>query len=348
FIYNGIGRRGKLSFKTQYVPEGDNVIRVDAATDIVTLMGDAGNIGKILLLPDGYVSTTNGNKLVTLVGGMTIYGDPDADVQPKIISERTGGNPAFAPVTGTNIDYLKFYNVEILNADPTQGVSMFDWNSIVTECGTIEFDHCYVHDFGRSLLRLRAGSTPQSLQNLIITDCVFENIGETGANNLFIYTGANALLKNVTISKSTFHNLDLHNSFMQFPGVEANLTTDIKISECTFHDIVGSATSARYFIDCTGATNVTLEKNIFGKTKDAVDGGLAPLGIKTKDKEKVTQTGNFKASEWATEAGEGVANIEGSALGSFNTLFKDADNGNFTLKSDVPSSVKQAGDPRWW
>jgi hypothetical protein len=343
-IYNGIGRRGKLDFKTLYLPSGANVINVDAGTDIVTLMGDAANIGKILLLPDGYVSTTDGNKLVTLVGGMTIYGHPDADVQPKIISERTGGNPAMAPASGTNIEYLKFFNVEITCADPTQGVSVFDWNSIVTESGTIEFDHCYVHDFGRSLLRLRAGSTPQSIQNLIINDCVFENMGETGSNNLFIYTGAAALLKNITISKSTFNNLDLNSSFMQFPGTGNNLTATIHISECTFHNIVGSNATARYFIE-SSATNVTLEKNIFGKTKDAVSGGASALGIKTTG--TVTQTGNFKTTEWATVAGEGTVNIDGAAVGSFGNLFENAGSGNFTLTSGAPTSAKTAGDPRW-
>ncbi|MDR1764239.1 MAG: DUF5123 domain-containing protein [Dysgonamonadaceae bacterium] len=343
-IYNGIGRRGKLSFKTLYVPSGANVVSVDAGTDIVTLMGDADNIGKILLLPDGYESTTGGNKVVTLVGGMTIYGDPDAEVQPKIISERTGGNPAMAPATGTNIDYLKFFNVEILCADPTQGVSLFDWNSIVTESGTLEFDHCYIHDFGRSLLRLRAGSKPQSVQNLIITDCVFANMGGTGSNNIFVYTGADALLKNITISKSTFYDLDLGSSFMQFPGTGANLTQSISISECTFHDVVGSNATARYFIE-SSATNVTLDKNIFGKTKDAVSGGASPMGIKTTG--AVTQTGNFKASEWGTVAGEGTVNIDGAAAGSFSSLFENAGTGNFTLKSGAPNAAKSAGDPRW-
>jgi hypothetical protein len=344
-IYNGIGRRGKLDFKTLYLPSDANVVNVDAGTNIVTLMGDAANIGKILLLPDGYVSTTDGNKLVTLIGGMTIYGHPDADVQPKIISERTGGNPAMAPASGTNIDYLKFFNVEITCADPTQGVSVFDWNSIVTESGTIEFDHCYVHDFGRSLLRLRAGSKPQSIQNLIINDCIFENMGETGSNNLFIYTGADALLKNITISKSTFNNLDLGTSFMQFPGTGNNLTTTIHISECTFHDIVGSNATARYFIE-SSATNVTLEKNIFGKTKDVVSGGAAPLFIKTTG--VVTQTSNFKTTEWTTVAGDGTVNIDAAAAGSFDNLFENAGSGNFSLKSGAPSGAKIAGDPRWW
>jgi hypothetical protein len=343
-IYNDIGRRGKLDFKTFYLPSGADVINVEAGTNIVTLMSDAANIGKILLLPDEYVSTTDGNKLITLIGGMTIYGHPDANVQPKIISERTGGNPAMAPASGTNIDNLKFFNVEITCADPAQGVSVFDWNSIVTESGTIEFDHCYIHDFGRSLLRLRAGSKPQSIQNLIINDCIFENMGETGSNNLFIYTGADALLKNITISKSTFNNLGLNSSFMQLPGTGDNLTTTVGISECTFHDIVGSSATARYFIE-SSATNVTLEKNIFGKTKEAVSGGAASMFIKTTG--VVTQTDNFKTTEWGTVAGEGTVNIDAAATDSFGNLFEDAGNGDFTLKSGAPSGAKAAGDPRW-
>jgi hypothetical protein len=131
---------------------------------------------------------------------------------------------------------------------------------------------------------------------------------------------------------------------LQFPGTGSNLTETIRISECTFHEIVGSNATARYFIE-SSATNVTLEKNIFGKTKDAVSGGAAPLFIKTTG--SVTQTGNFKATEWATVAGDGTVNIDAAAAGSFGNLFENAGSGNFTLKSGAPSGVKSAGDPRW-
>lgn len=348
-IYNGIGRRGKLTLKTMYKPEDATLVPMGAnLTDYLTE-------GATLLLADGYAWTGPADAIVNLPSNIRIYGDPDAYTTPKLIGAFPGGGKCFFNLPETGGDII-MANVEITQLEGLGGFSIIDQQFACT-IATLKLDNCYIHDIERSLVRLRDKACIVS--SLLINNCVIENVGYSASNNqTFYFQAGGGYVSEFKLTNSTFDSCGWKTQFIDNrPSADQN--SSVIVENCTFYNVIaGDSNSAvRYFLIATksGSSVVSLKMSntILGKTFDAITANLqgdANTAV-TIDQASVN---NFKTNDWRTATSlNNAATIAlefagvASTGGNSNDLFVNPQTHDFTLKSTAPAIVKLAGDPRW-
>jgi hypothetical protein len=344
-IYNGIGRRGRLSFKTMYRPA--NATELPLGADLAAYLAD----GATLLLPDGYTWTGPTNAAVTLPSTIAIYGDPDADVQPKLIGAAPGGGKCFfnLPVTGDNI---LIANVEITALDGLGGFSLIDQQGgdNICEVKQLTFDNCYIHEIERSVVRTRDGGV-RSIDKLAFNNCIIERIGFSGSNNQTFYFQAPGRVLSLELTNSTFNDCGFKTQFIDTRFADA---TSVTVESCTFYNLIAGSnnTSVRYFLTATGACSLTMNNSILGKTYDEDTPGYQGAVSKTTTG-VIGGTNNYKTADWKAIANPGTVTGAFDLPGLVETggdaaaLFEDPASNNFQLKATVANAIKNTGDPRW-
>jgi hypothetical protein len=357
-IYNGIGRRGRLTFNTLYKPE--DAIEVPVGGDLAAITGDAGNIGRNIYLPEGFTYNVSASAGIPIAGNMSIYGDPDADIKPVItLSSTSGGARVFQ--LPASADEVLFANLNIVGPGSGAGTSVLDQDlakaaEALVDLKTIRFDNCDMSGFGRSLIRLRsaAGSNPIGLVSL--NNCYCEgfgtNSGDNGSYAFFTLNTASSGIENITVTNSTFQTQ--YHSFINAPATSPNTSPakNVTIENCTFNDIITGPTgsTARYFIDGNGNTGLTVTINniILGKagTGDAATTKAAQYRVGTGS--SITVMGSYKTSDHSTSpATADFASGVSSYSRSSTDLWTDPVVGDFSFKDADFAGKTSSGDPRW-
>ncbi|GHU85805.1 hypothetical protein FACS1894153_1690 [Bacteroidia bacterium] len=344
-MYNGKRVCGELAFTSHWRPSGANVVQLpDGDGDALkAALEDEENAGKIIYLPSG---TYNVSSEIAMSSGMTIWGDQEAE--PKVKIEYTSTS-RLIKLVGTAIDTLKFIHLEIACTDgnaTTQGTYFINQGS--NEAMTVNaliLEDCYVHEFGRSLIRYQGVS--QIINNLIVENCILERIGvQPGQSYSILQTNVSATplpkFDNVVFNNTTVFNCANSTAQHVFRIEVAGVLGKMDISNCTFYDVGGG--DATFFMNFNNGTATgSIKNSIFSKTA----AGTGVAGIRGfRGIELSNAVTSYKTSDWL-EKFEGLPGLE-SYAGDSDALFTNPSAGNFKIKDgSAPAGLKNSGDPRW-
>ncbi|MDR2511179.1 MAG: fibronectin type III domain-containing protein [Bacteroidales bacterium] len=348
-LYNGELERGNGSFTTLWRPTGENIKELSLGDDLLSEVADVNNIGKILILSDGYELNTsvNGTKIA---GDMTIMSDPDAEERAKLSFTLNGGGKTLFTLPAT-ASLIYFLNLEIEHATTDNGASFIDHQSGDGACtiDTFKFENCYVHGFRRAFVRLRDGGN--LVKNIIVNNSIFEDFMADGSNGAFLYDNGTGLFENIVFTNSSLIKLGDATGGTTVFRLNAGQTTHLMMSNCSLYGVIGGNGTERFLFQGVSGSTVDFTKCLLTKTNIA--GGATKYAHEISAGATISGSGNIKTSDWTAstttpakaESQElvGVTAISQSA----ENIFEDPANGNLKIKSSAPASVKEIGDPRW-
>jgi hypothetical protein len=356
-IYNEDQKRGEVSATTQWKPTASEtkVVIVNLGDDLATICKDDANIGKTIYLPDGYTFTTATNPGIAFAGDMTVYGDPDAAVKPKLIyTNAGGGSKLFTWGYKCNINELKFVNVVFQGSGKTGNGAMV-FGSAGTSSGTddvdvlnaVIFEKCDILDWGRTFYRVQ-GTYNNPIGLVSLNNCYAENVGAYGGVNgnyaFFTMNVGGGGIDKIAVTNSTFRKV--YHSFVNAPQTSGNNPCkNVTIENCTFNDFItgpGAGTS-RIFID--GNNNTALSIDIKGTILG--QSGPKSSGYRYGTGSAIAVSGTYTTSDYFNEnAAQLLPNLTESGIAS-TALFKDPEAGDFTIISTNFAGRNTSGDPRW-
>ena len=330
-IYSGTADKGTLSFDTKAgVPSG-NIINVSPSQDLNALLA-AATSGDIFVLEQGgkYSIST-----ITLPNGsLTVFGaegpnKPILNVTGQINLPTTGGVIKFQ-----NIHFSGYANGDISGTKRNYVINQ----SAVTSIEELAFENCEIRHLVNSPIRLQNKDNAKTIQKLTVNYCTVEDIGDNGTTGSYAFINNNvatSIIKNISITNSTFskigYSLIVHS---------ASNSETVKISDCTFYNIIGDA---RFLVDYnTGSFGtLTIQNSIMGKT-------LSPAGsaggIRGTGTSSITNT--YKTNDFIMSATNPLTGIKDYA-GASTALFVDPVANNFAFKDQSFVAKASAGDPRW-
>lgn len=356
-IFNEDQKRGEVSAVTQWKPAGSegNVVMVNPGDDLATICGDDANIGKIIYLPDGYTFTTNVNPGIVFAGDMTVYGDPDAIVKPKLTSTGTGGGTRlFTWRYKCNIDKLEFVNIVFQGSGKSaNGALVFgsaggsSGTDDVDVLNTVRFERCDILDWGRCFYRAQ-GTYNNPIGLVWLNNCYAGNVGAYGGQNgnyaFFTMNVGGGGIDNIRVTNSTFRTV--YHSFVNAPLTSGNAPCKkVTIENCTFNDFITgpTATTSRIFIDGNNNTEISIDiKNtILGQS------GPKSSGFRYGEGGAIAVSNTFTTSDYVNEnTAQLLPSLTGSGIAS-TSLFRSPEAGDFTIVNAGFAGGNTSGDPRW-
>ncbi|MCL2028407.1 MAG: DUF5123 domain-containing protein [Bacteroidales bacterium] len=363
-IYNDELLRGTVFATTKWRPSGDDVIELALTDDLRTYMQNSANIGKTLLLPEGYVFTTEND--IAIAGSMHIYGDPDGD--PVVIYVNKGsGLFQFPTSSGAVID---FENITIENIVPDANTAHVFTVNGAFNVARVMFKNCRIANFGRGVNRLQ-GTT--IIDEYIFDDCILEDIGNKEGNYATFDIEGNSAVKYILFRNSTINGhggpfIRYHDTY------RGPVPTDsIRLENVTFYNALTRPTQAgaQWFIrtenptatpnPIPGGTRVIMSNVILGSTgpstmdaynghtEYANSGGTLILDNvwRTNDWRQLTNVDGVVQNafpEGLNPAGNAPALVQNFNGGAAD-VFVDPTAGNFRVKAT--GAISNAGDPRW-
>lgn len=333
-LFNGDSKRGSLNVTTPAsMPAADFKYTLDASVNVISqdLMNEIAEQAKAAA-----GSETNYSATIGIPAGATIdiHGTSEAG-DATSVKIPDGMSVTFFGLSGgetpvinlsKSLDirgshaYVRLENVNIKDG----GCQYFINQSEGCTLGELSFTDVSLTDMARSWVRLQ-GSAAKSIEKIIIDGCTVTNQG-SGAYALFYFNSADYTVGNLIVKNSTFNTLK--HSFTDCRSAKIN---GIEVSNCTFYNIIGAG---RYFVDAQNVNvPITLNSVIFAKTGTETSKGI---------REGVVESSNsYFTSDFILSSNKFT--VDQTFEGSSADLFKDPENGDFTLKV---SSVT-AGDPRW-
>lgn len=345
-LYNGDKRRGyvtattpsagpeaeyMMSFNTgSTMQEQIDVIAAKAAADgktsyTVTVVIPAGIEGKCSSMkPSADDPTVLEESQLVIPEGMsvTFYGERGEAADKLVIFKDL-------VITGAHT-FIKFENLTVT------GTSYLFNQSKACNVDSIVVDGCKVNGFvGNTAFRFRDDNIIKSLK---LRNSVFDNCAK-GYGFIHVTSKSGAQLSNLEIDGCTFSNVCATGKcFFMIDGAGYDMSS-LKISNSTFYNVCGGG---QYFIDMGkepegNALSYVFENNILAKSADDVTNKNVRGGIK-----EIDVTNCYHTTDW-------FKNIQGSTAleKSSADIFKDAANGDFTLKADALPAGITCGDPRW-
>lgn len=333
-LFNGDSKRGSLNVTTPAsMPAADFKYTLDASVDVISqdLMNEIAEQAKIAA-----GSETNYSATIGIPAGATIdiHGTSEAG-DATSVKIPDGMSVTFFGLSGgetpvinlsKSLDirgshaYVRLENVNIKDG----GCQYFINQSEGCTLGELSFTDVSLTDMARSWVRLQ-GSAAKSIEQILVDGCTVTNQG-SGAYALFYFNSADYTVGNLIVKNSTFNTLK--HSFTDCRSAKIN---GIEVSNCTFYNIIGAG---RYFVDAQNVNvPIKLISVIFAKTATETSKGVRE-GI-------VESSNSYFTSDFILSSNKFT--VDQAFEGSATDLFKDPENGDFTLKV---SSVT-AGDPRW-
>lgn len=333
-LFNGDTKRGSLNVTTPAsMPSADFKYTLDASVDVISqdLMNEIAEQAKAAA-----GSETNYSATIGIPAGATIdiHGTSEAG-DATSVKIPDGMSVTFFGLSGgetpvinlsKSLDirgshaYVRLENVNIKDG----GCQYFINQSEGCTLGELSFTDVSLTDMARSWVRLQ-GSAAKSIEQILVDGCTVTNQG-SGAYALFYFNSADYTVGNLIVKNSTFNTLK--HSFTDCRSAKIN---GIEVSNCTFYNIIGAG---RYFVDAQNVNvPIKLISVIFAKTGTETSKGVRE-GI-------VESSNSYFTSDFVLSSNKFT--VDQAFEGSATDLFKDPENGDFTLKV---SSVT-AGDPRW-
>ena len=333
-LFNGDSKRGSLNVTTPAsMPAADYKYTLDASVTVISqdLMNEIAEQAKAAAGNETNYSATIGIPAGATIDihGTSESGDATSVKIPDGMSVTffglSGGETPVInlskslDIRGSHA-FVRLENVNIKDG----GCQYFINQSEGCTLGELSFTDVSLTDMARSWVRLQ-GSAAKSIEKIIVDGCTVTNQG-SGAYALFYFNSADYTIGNLIVKNSTFNTLK--HSFTDCRSAKIN---GIEVSNCTFYNIIGAG---RYFVDAQNVNvPITLNSVIFAKTATETSKGV---------REGVVETSNsYFTSDFVLSSNKFT--VDQAFEGSATDLFKDPENGDFTLK--VSSVV--AGDPRW-
>ena len=333
-LFNGDSKRGSLNVTTPAsMPAADFKYTLDASVTVISqdLMNEIAEQAKAAAGNETNYSATIGIPAGATIDihGTSESGDATSVKIPDGMSVTffglSGGETPVInlskslDIRGSHA-FVRLENVNIKDG----GCQYFINQSEGCTLGELSFTDVSLTDMARSWVRLQ-GSAAKSIEKIIVDGCTVTNQG-SGAYALFYFNSADYTIGNLIVKNSTFNTLK--HSFTDCRSAKIN---GIEVSNCTFYNIIGAG---RYFVDAQNVNvPITLNSVIFAKTATETSKGV---------REGVVETSNsYFTSDFVLSSNKFT--VDQAFEGSATDLFKDPENGDFTLK--VSSVV--AGDPRW-
>jgi len=345
--------RGIKQVTTAYAPTGPNVVSLPDDVDLTEVLTNPDNIGKILILPENYEYTISST--VTIVGGMTIYGNPDGE---RAYITTTSGAMFVLPATATS-EPLEFVYCNLdRGADTglgTGGSYMLNMSVPFGDGGSIAkfaFTNCRIANFGRGFFRVQ-GTASGVVDSLVIDNCEIKNVGVVNADYGFFHIDVAAVgISNIAIKNSTFDGVGCHFIYFGQDRTDTQLgCKSVSIENSTFYRMMYSG-SSRWFINLGNVNNpfnstISLKGLILGSTvmNSAADPLPVHYGIKRANV-TISVSDVYQTNDWVVQ--EATA-IDGAAqyMGSAADLFTDPEKGDFSIQDATFLGKDVAGDPRW-
>lgn len=171
-------------------------ITVTSVTEFTNALSSYSS-GDTLMIAEGTYDLSASTRTISKT--ICIMGNPSAHNKPKIKGQWIfGGNCS-----------LYFEGVEpYYNIDKTENVSSYFIQAQTTanyNIPVISMKNCYIHGFGRSVLRADNGTIIPTINNLIIDNCIIEDIGRSSVvySVLAVKTGK---ISNVNITNTTVYD----------------------------------------------------------------------------------------------------------------------------------------------
>ncbi|MGL4519871.1 MAG: DUF5123 domain-containing protein [Phocaeicola sp.] len=331
-LFNGDIRRGSATFTTfPDAPEADVVLYLSAFQVIDQIYLDelaAEHPGKTITLALAGDSEYVVTEKLTIPDGMSInfFGLP-GDEKTVLAFHST------IDIAGTH-DFIRFKNLDLDAQDKGYLINQ----SAAADVNELEFDDCILQNMKTTFFRLQGTSGMKTVNSLVLNNCIVRNIG-SGYSFIHVDTGSagkDGVLKNLTLSNSTFYNVCATNGKSFIYSRAVNMES-IRISDCTLNNI-GSA--ANYFVDFSsisfGASTFLINNTILGSTGDDLFRGVRASVMPVTDATYATTDWKQAASAVTTYISYGKSATE---------LFTNPAEGEFyILDSSFAASV---GDPRW-
>jgi len=216
--------------------------------------------------------------------------------------------------------YISFNNVEIKDGGCQYVINQSEGCTV----GELSFVEVTLTDMARSWVRLQ-GSSAKTIETIAIDNCMVKNQG-SGNYALLYFNNAAYNVGKVSIKNSTFDTM-MHS----FIDCRNAVVGSIDISNSTFYNIIGAG---RYFVDAQNVNvPVVLTNVILAKVNNETAKGVRDATVEAVNS-LMTSDFVLASNKFSTDI-----TYEGTAA----DLFKDPENGDFTIKD---ASVS-AGDPRW-
>jgi len=330
-LYNNTSKRGYAQFSTfPNAPSADVVLYL-AETDIIdqVFLDDLAtqHPGKSITLALAGNSTYIINEKLTIPDNMSInfFGLPG--------EKKTVFNLLNNIDYGGNHSFITFQNLDI----DCSGKGYVMNQSSAANVGKIEFDDCIVQNVATTFFRMQNATNVKVVSSLVINNCIFRSIG-SGYSFIHVDAGSGVgVLKNLTISNSTFDKICLKGKCFIF----SNKTDmeSITISKCTMYKVSGAS---NYFIDF-GASNGTTGTFSISNTILGLTGDDTVRGVRAKNAIQVDNT--YATKDWY-QSSNAVSYL--SYDGTATDLFENPESGDFKIKDITIGGESQPGDPRWW
>jgi len=347
-ICNGEQKRGSVTATTRWRPT-ENLVLATNGTHLNVYTSNAANIGKIILLPEGYAF--DAPFPCVLAGAMTIMGDPDADIKPTFnMTSTVGGQRLFNWANLIDTDGFRFENIRF-QGGPGNGNRIFSPNASerVSRIDAITFENCEIFDLGRGIIALPNVAETKPIGTISFNNCIVRNISATGAvpdqgiEPIFHVSLPEGGINNIVITNSTFQR-QYHNLVNAMRNETNNPVKNIRIENCTFDDFITGplASAERFFIDGNDNTelSITIRDVIFGRSGTAA--ATMSSQYRVGSGSTVTVSNSHKTADHHTHNNFPNVTIYS---GASTDLWVNPANGDFRFKD---SRLGRTGDPRWW
>lgn len=347
---------GYKEIKTQMAPpQADATLTLTTETEITQAMitqlandakvarGSEEDYEATIIIPAGTsVSVKNNTNPLTVPTGMTLnfFGSGEEATRPTLVF------PYRLDIPGKHTA-IRFQNINLIGNPDNKANELYliNQSGTATNTTTVQITSCTLKNFGRSIVRLQA-SGGGTISNIIIDDCIFQDLGFTGAYPIIYNQSASSGIENVEITNTTFDTCIDH--FIRQNNKDGGAFKTVKFENCTFYNCIGNG---KYLFDNTASfeatvimTNIVMGKLYLGTSS------TAGKGIRAKGSniyEYTTFDGYYQFSDvvWGgNKIDAGGSNWTGTFKSKYSTeqMFTDPDNHDFTLKHYL-----DAGDPRW-
>ena len=347
---------GYKEVKTQMAPpSADATLTLTTETEITQAMitqlamdakaarGSEEDYEGTIIIPAGAsITVKEGTGPVTVPAGMTLnfFGSGEEATRPTLIF------PYRLDIPGKHTA-IRFQNVNLIGNPDNRANELYliNQSGTATNTSTIQITSCTLKNFGRSIVRLQS-SGGGTVSNILIDDCIFQDLGFTGAYPIIYNQSATNGIENVEITNTTFDTCIDH--FIRQNQSAGGAFKTVKFENCTFYNSIGNG---KYLFDNSANFEATVIMNniVMGKLWLGTS-SVGGKGIRAKGSsifEYTTFDGYYQLSDvvWGgNKIDAGGSNWPGTFKSKYSTeqMFTDPDNHDFTLKHYV-----DAGDPRW-
>jgi hypothetical protein len=320
--------------------EGANVIDLTDNTDPASL-------------PIAYLAANDGDTIVLKKGrtyDLPQSGEEDADHSITIIGDLgfesskaklyTSGNWNIVP--GSNIDHIRFVNVEIEGED-MGGDYVFNPNITgETHVTNLTFDDCIIHNV-RGILRMRSD---MFVENYTIKNSIVHHIGNYGLLTCDTDGEGKAAVSNLVFENSTFSHVTI--------GIQTRQNMQSVLFEgCTFNNFPERGRQIFRFRGSDGfdeaINGVTISNSIFGHSWDPGEtGDYAINAVDGLTESNITVLNVYATTNFAMSEGNEITGVPSSTYGgSSEDLWDDPENLDYNFKDGGFNGRTDSGDPRW-